>query len=319
MTQEIIINNSDGPDSIYLSVVIPVFNEEKVLPELLRRLIPVCESITHDYEIIFVDDGSRDNTFEVLKNYHDKNKQIHIVKFSRNFGQHTAVKAGLAKTQGKYVVTLDSDLQDKPEDIHLLLDNCIEGYEIVQAVSKVRNKTFMRNIFSKLFHRFFYEIIDVDIQPRLGLFRCMSRKAVDALLKMNESHIFLGGQVTWIGFNSKNIPVEREHRFAGKTHYSYKKQFYLMFNAMSSFSEKPLIWLLKFGLLIVLMSFFMLSYVVYKKLFFNVPIVGWTSLISSIFLSTGIIVTVLSFIGLYVSKIFLETKKRPHYIVEHDL
>jgi dolichol-phosphate mannosyltransferase len=304
------------------SIVIPVYNEEENIRELYRRITPVMEKTCSEegipkdgYEVIMVDDGSTDQSWQIMKELHEKDQRLKGISFSRNFGHHNAVFAGLDHVQGNYIILMDGDLQDQPEEIPKLLKKSKDGYDIVQGIVSKRHANPLQNLFSRMFHRLFVKVSTVDPRTRIGLFRCLTKPVVESIKSLPERAVFFGGIVSWVGFNTAHIPVERAARHAGKSKYNFLKRFALAMNAITSFSERPLIFIFQLGVLVFVFSLAMFGYAVFRKIFYNVAIMGWTSLFASIFFSTGLITSSLSIIGLYISKLFIEIKQRPRYII----
>lgn len=311
--------NTEKSSSIpEFSVVIPIYNEEETIPELYRRLTAVMENLG-TYEIILVDDGSSDGSWKLIKQLHEKDSRIKGVSFSRNFGHHIAILAGIEQCKGYLTVLMDGDLQDQPEEIPKLIEKAREGYDFVQGISHKRHTNPLQNLFSKMFHAIFVKISSVDPKTRIGLFKCLRRPVIDAVMKLPERTIFFGGMLSYVGYSMAYVPVQREKRYAGKTKYNFLKRFSLAMNAITSFSERPLIYIFRLGILVFLFSIMMFLLAVIKKLFYNIPIIGWTSLFAAIFFSTGLITLSLSIVGLYISRIFIEIKQRPRYIIREVL
>jgi dolichol-phosphate mannosyltransferase len=308
------------------SVVIPTYNEEDNIPELYRRLTEVLENLCNAeghigsvYEIIMVDDGSTDKSWQLIKELHKKDPKVKGISFSRNFGHHIAVLAGIDHSKGEYIILMDGDLQDPPEEIPILIEKIKEGYEIVQGVASKRHASTIMEMISKLFHTLFVRASNVDIRVRVGLFRCIRRSVIEAIKKLPERAIFFGGMVSWVGFKTNYVTVKRYKRHAGKSKYNFLKRFALALNAITSFSERPLIFIFQVGMITFIISIGMFVYIIFKKIFYDIAIVGWTSLFAAIFFSTGLITLNLSFVGLYVSKLFIEAKQRPRYIVKEQV
>lgn len=313
------MNKTASPE---FSIVIPVYNEEENISELYQRLTTVMETICteegitkNSYEIIFVDDGSTDHSWHIIKDLHEKDSRLKGISFSRNFGHHNAVFAGLDHVQGNFIILMDGDLQDQPEEISKLLKKSKEGYDIVQGIVPQRHANPLQNLFSKAFHRLFIKVSTVDPRTRIGLFRCLAKPVVESIKNLPERAIFFGGIVSWVGFKTAHIPVNRAERYAGKSKYNFLKRFALAMNAIVSFSERPLIFIFQLGLIVFIFSIIMFGYAIFRKIFYDVAIMGWTSLFASIFFSTGLITSSLSIIGLYISKLFIEIKQRPRYII----
>jgi len=309
-------------EKIEFSIIIPVYNEEENIPELYRRLTAVMEELCADeglsrdsYEIVMVDDGSTDNSWQLIKGFHEKDPRVKGISFSRNFGHHAAVLAGLDHSEGKYMILMDGDLQDPPEEIPGLINKAKEGYEVVQGITPVRHHNPINNLLSKIFHRFFVKVSTVDPKTRIGLFRCLHRSVVESLKKLPERAVFFGGMVSWVGFKTAHLDVSRAQRHAGKSKYNIIRRFTLAMNAITSFSERPLVFIFQVGIVVFIFSIAMFAYAIFKKVRYGIAIMGWTSLFAAIFFSTGLITLSLSIIGLYISKLFLEVKQRPRYII----
>ncbi len=310
--------NTDKSGSVpEFSVVIPIYNEEETIPELCRRLTAVLEKLG-TYEIILVDDGSKDGSWKLITQLHEQDTRIKGISFSRNFGHHNAVFAGLDHIQGDVIILMDGDLQDQPEEIPKLLNKSKEGYDIVQGIVQKRHVNPLQNLLSRVFHSLFVKISTVDPKTRIGLFRCLTKPVVESIKKLPERAVFFGGIISWVGFKTAHVPVERAKRYAGKSKYNFLKRFALAMNAITSFSERPLIFIFQVGIMVFIFSLFMFGYAIFRKIFYNVAIIGWTSLFASIFFSTGLITSSLSIIGLYISKLFIEIKQRPRYIIRES-
>lgn len=313
-------------NNLTYSVVVPVFNEADNIAELYKRLTSVLEMLCTDhgiskdrFEIILVDDGSIDPSWDRIKRIHDTDRRFKGIRFSRNFGHHAAVLAGLDHSKGDCVVLTDGDLQDQPEEIPKLIAKMEEGFDIVQGVTSWRHRNPLMNFVSKLFHRLFVKISNISPMTKLGLFRCLSRQVVDAMKELPERTIFLGGIISWVGFRTAHVPVNRAKRHAGKTKYNFLRRFALAMNAITSYSEKPLIFIFQLGIIVSIFSLFMFGFAVFRKLYYGVPIMGWASLFAAIFFSTGLLTLSLSIVGLYISKLFIEVKQRPRYIIKESL
>jgi dolichol-phosphate mannosyltransferase len=270
------------------------------------------------YEIILVDDGSKDGSWKLIRQLNEQDNRIKGISFSRNFGHHNAVFAGLDHIQGDVIILMDGDLQDQPEEIPKLLKKSKEGYDIVQGIVQKRHTNPIRDLLSKAFHSLFTRVSTVDPKTRIGLFRCLTKPVVESIKKLPERAVFFGGIISWVGFKTAHVPVERVPRYAGKSKYDFLKRFALAMNAITSFSERPLIFIFQLGIMVFIFSLLMFGYAIFRKVFYNVAIMGWTSLFASIFFSTGLIMLSLSVVGLYISKVFIEIKQRPKYIIrEH--
>ncbi len=316
------MNESRFAHSTEFSVIIPLYNEEENIPELYRRLTLVLEElcsregVRDAYEIILVDDGSTDASWGIIRDLHEKDVKVRGISFSRNFGHHNAVLAGIDHSQGNYIILMDGDLQDRPEDIPKLIEKSREGFDVVQGIVPRRHANPLQNLVSRMFRKMFITFSAVDPSTRLGLFRCLRRPVVESIRRLPERAVFFGGIVSWVGFKTACVAVRRGTRHSGKSKYNIFSRFSLAMNAITSFSERPLIFIFQLGMATVLFSMVMFAYVLFKKLAHNISVVGWTSLFAAIFFSTGLITLSLSVVGLYISKVFIEIKQRPRYIIK---
>lgn len=298
------------------SVIIPVFNEEEGLGELYTRLTRTMENLKKPYEIIFVDDGSDDNSFRVLKGLNEKDKSIKVIRFSRNFGQHIAITAGFDQCKGEAIILMDADLQDQPEEIPKLIERFNEGYDVVYAIRKYRQDTFLKKATSKIFLRILSKLVGRDIPSDVGAYRIMRKNVVENLKTLRENSRFITGLVPWLGFSHSTVEVRCGTRFAGKTKYNLWKLIWLSINAITSFSYFPLQIATYLGLLIATFSFILGIHMVIRKLFLGIPVLGYSSIIVSILFLGGIQLVILGIIGEYIGRIYTETQGRPLYIVK---
>ncbi len=249
-----------------ISVVIPVFNEESNLPVLYERLVNSVTSISNDYELIFVNDGSKDNSLNIIKELSLKNPQVKYIDFSKNFGHQLAVFAGLENAKGDTIVIIDADLQDPPELIKELYSKMKEGYDVVYAQREQRvGESWHKLMTAKLFYRFINRLSEVSIPLDTGDFRIISKKINDIIVSMPERNKFLRGQIAWTGFNQTFVSYNREERYAGKTNYSYSKMFSFAFDGITAFSNLPLRLATYLGFAVSLISFFFILYTLYQK------------------------------------------------------
>jgi len=322
--------------SIALSVVVPAYNEEANILALYERLSPVLESITPDHEIIFVDDGSHDKTVEkvlLLRGLPSKtvsadgpdappasgfgDSRVKLVSFSRNFGHEMANTAGFRHASGEAVVIIDADLQDPPELIADMYHKFKEGFDVVYAkrISR-RRESFLKKTTSKLFYRVMNALSDLEVPLDTGDFRLLSRRVVDELNKLEEHNRYFRGLTHWVGFNVGYVEFHRDERHAGETKYNYIKLFRLAFDAIISFSYKPLKIFSLVGFIVSGLSFLMMIYWILDKLLLNNAIEGWTSLAAIMLFSFGILMIQISIVGEYVGRIHDEVKRRPLFIVQ---
>lgn len=303
-----------------LSIVIPIFNEVDVLPELVSRLDSVISEQLDDLnvEIIMVDDGSTDGSVDVIKSLVSTYENYKLIRLSRNFGHQRAVIAGLHRASGDAVVIIDADLQDPPEVIPELVREWLKGADVVYAVRRRRDG---ENLFKKISARLFYRILnsmsETYIPPDTGDFRLVDRYVLNIVKDMKEQSLYLRGIFSWVGFKQVAVFYDRDERFAGESKYPLRKMLGLAFDAILTFSEKPLRLVLRFGGAatigsITLLSYFLLSWLVDHQ--YRTP--GWLSVISVILFLGSIQILFIGIVGIYVSRIFRETKGRPIYIID---
>lgn len=301
----------------YISVVIPLLNEAGNIPILYQTLVPVLEKISADYEILFVDDGSKDDSFECIQAISKQNSNVLGISLSRNFGHQIALTAGIEHANGELVVTMDADMQHPPEVIEVLHKKYKEGnYDIINTV---REETADSSAFKKISSNWFYKIInklsDIHIEPSGADFRLMNRKTIDAFLKIKEKDRFTRGLISWMGFHQTNISYVAPARYSGKSKYSIAKMFRFAADGITSFSARPLRISFYAGLFI---SFIGLLYAIYAvvKYFMRETIPGWTSILVCILIIGGIQLISIGIIGEYLARVFNEAKNRPLYLIK---
>lgn len=298
-----------------LSIIIPVFNEEENLPELYNRLTKSAQSITENYELLFVNDGSKDNTLLALKSY-STDTHLKYISFSRNFGHQVAVTAGLNNCRGNIVAIIDADLQDPPELIKDLYEKMKDGYDVVYAKRRSRQgESFLKKLTAKLFYRLLSKITTVDIPLDTGDFRIISRKIVDVLNKMPEHHKFLRGQISWVGFRQTYVEYDRAERAAGTTGYTYRKMIRFALDGITSFSSFPLKFASLAGFAVSFIAFMFIIYSLYGLYVLKTNIPGWTSLMLSVLFIGGIQLLCIGIIGEYIGRISSEIRNRPLYVI----
>lgn len=301
---------------IELSVVVPAYNEEENIFALYERLSNALERCTPNHEIIFVDDGSKDMTVEKVMKLRKADERVKLVSFARNFGHEMANTAGFRAAKGQAVVIIDADLQDPPELIVDMYEKFKQGYDIVYAKRITRKReTFIKKFTSKAFYRVMNALSSVDVPLDTGDFRLLSRRVVDELNKLDEHNRYFRGLTHWVGFNVTYVEFHRDERFAGETKYNYIKLFKLAFDAILSFSYKPLKIFSHIGLWVSLGSFIMLIYIVMDTLIFGNPTQGWTSLAAIMLFCFGILMIQVSILGEYIGRIYEEVKNRPLFII----
>lgn len=298
-----------------ISVVVPVYKAEHCLDELYSRLKFALEGISLDFEIILIEDCSGDNSWQVIERLARHDHRVYGIQFSRNFGQHYGITAGLDHCKGDWVVVMDCDLQDRPEEIPRLFAKAQEGFDVVLAKRGVRRDRPLKRIASWLFYKVFSYLADIDYDGESGNFRIMSHKVVVNFRRMHEQLRFFGGLVQWMGFPSTSLQVEHAERFEGHTTYTFAKLWRLASETIIAHSDKPLRLAVRFGFLMAVFSFFYGAYIFGNALLNSSSVPGWSSLIVSLYFIGGIIIGILGVIGIYLGKTFDETKKRPLYII----
>lgn len=304
-------------NDVICSVVVPVYNEEEVVNECYNRLKKVMDSTNEKYEIIFVNDGSKDKTKQLVKEICDVDQNVKFIDFSRNFGHQSAITAGMNYSLGQAVVVIDADLQDPPEVILDMLNKWREGYQVVYGKRlKREGESVFKKATAKVFYRLLARLTEFDIPVDAGDFRLIDRKVCDALNKLDEKNRYVRGIISWLGFNTTYVEFVREKRYAGKTKYPLKKMIKFATDAVVSFSYKPLRATSYLGLFLSGVSFIYLIVMLFLKLF-NVmnTVQGWTSLVAISLFFNGIVLLFLGIMGEYVGRIYDEVKARPLYVV----
>jgi dolichol-phosphate mannosyltransferase len=304
-------------NGIDISVIIPIHNEEKNISELYNRLTDSVSKITQNYELVFINDGSKDNSLMGLISLSKKNNRVFYINLSRNFGHQIAVTAGLDLCRGQTIVVIDGDLQDPPELIPDLYSKLKEGYEVVYARRSGREgESIFKKVTAKVFYRTLNKLTSIDIPVDTGDYRIMDRKIVDHLKQMPEQNKFLRGQIAWLGFKQTQLLFSRDKRKYGKTSYSISKMFHFAIDGITSFSDKPLIMVSKLGFFISFISVIIILYAIFSHFVLNRTIDGWTSLIISSMFIGGVQLISIGIIGEYIRRINKNVQKRPLYIIE---
>lgn len=300
-----------------ISVIVPVYNEQDNIFELYNRLLISVTSITFNYEFIFVNDGSNDNSLLELIKLSNQDDRVFYINFSRNFGHQIAVTAGLEFCIGNSVVIIDADLQDPPELIPELYGKYKEGFDVVYAKRELREgETLFKRITSKLFYRVLRRLTSFEIPLDTGDFRLIDRKVVKVLNSMTEQSKFLRGQIAWLGFKQTYVLFNRDNRKYGKSGYSYGKMFKLAMNGVTGFSDMPLVFVSRLGLAISFLSFIIILYAIFAHFVLKETITGWSSLIISSMFIGGIQLLSVGIIGEYISRINKNTNNRPLFIID---
>jgi polyisoprenyl-phosphate glycosyltransferase len=301
---------------IRLSVAIPVHNEESVLPELLPRVQRVLDGLPFGpHEIVFVDDGSTDRTFEMLCDAHRNDSRIVAISLSRNFGHQAAITAALDHVSGDAVVVMDGDLQDAPETIPQFVEKFSQGYDVVYAQRVRRKEPMLLRVCYFVFYRVMAQLSDIRLPLDSGDFGLMSRRVVNHIRRMPEHHRYLRGMRSWVGFAQIGIPVERAERYSGKSKYSLMRLVRLAADGIFAFSIVPIRAAAVVGAIVVFLSLLYVCYAVYAKMFLHVSPQGFTALLVAVTFLSGIVLFFLGIIGEYVGRIYEETKARPQYVI----
>lgn len=302
-----------------VSVVVPVFNEEATLDALVARLERVLEGAGLDYEVVFVNDGSRDRSAEMLRAHHARNPRLKCIMLSRNFGHQVAVTCGLDHARGDAVIVMDGDLQDPPEVLPGLVARWRDGYDVVYAVRRRRKEGWAKVLAYKAFYWVLNRVSYLDIPLDSGDFSLMDRRVVELLAAMPERNRFVRGLRTWVGLRQTGFEYERDARYAGESKYSFTKLLRLAFDGLVSYSFAPLRLVSNLGMLVSLSALLYMVYLLAARLFGDMTIQGWTSTVVIVLFLGGIQLLSLGIIGEYIGRIFDEVKQRPQYVIGDSL
>jgi dolichol-phosphate mannosyltransferase len=303
---------------IDLSVIIPIYNEEMNLVPMNNRIIAALSPLGIQYEIVYVNDGSKDNSLPIIMGLSEENASVKFIDFSRNFGHQIAISAGLEHAVGERIVIMDGDGQDPPELIPDLLKKSLEGFEVVYAKRKKRKgESLLKKLTAKLFYRFLANITQIEIPLDTGDFRLIHRKVQKVLLNMPEQHKYLRGQIAWIGFNSTFVEYDREERMGGNTKFTYGKMMRFATDGISGFSNWPLKVATMLGFAVSGIAFMLIIYSLYQK-FYGFTEVGWTSLHISVLFLGGVQLLGIGILGEYLGRVSENVKNRPTYIVKNS-
>jgi dolichol-phosphate mannosyltransferase len=306
---------SEEKDTPTLSVVIPIFNEQETLEALFTRLSSALGALGETFEVIFVNDGSRDASEKLLREFHGRDARFKSVHFSRNFGHQTAITCGMDHARGRAIVAMDGDLQDPPEVLGDLLARWREGYDVVYAIRKKRKEGVFKRTAYKVFYWLLRRVSYLDIPLDSGDFSLIDRKVADVLQSMPERNRFVRGLRTWAGFRQIGYEYAREARYAGEPKYTLTKLMKLAFDGLVSYSYVPLRLVSNVGMLVSAIALAYMIYLLIARLFGGTPIEGWTSTVVIVLFLGGVQLLSLGVIGEYIGRIFEEVKHRPHYIV----
>ena len=304
-----------------ISIVIPCFNEEEAIPIFYEETLRVLKTMSlSSFEFVFIDDGSSDRTLEVLKEISAKDKSVHFVSFSRNFGKEAALYAGLSKANGDFISVMDVDLQDPPSLLPQMLEAILkEGYDCAATRRVTRkNEPPIRSFFARKFYKIMEKLSDVPVVDGARDFRLMTRKYKDAVLSLLERNRFTKGIFPWVGFKTKWFAYENVERVAGKTKWSFWKLFLYSIDGIIGFSTKPLAFSALAGVLSLAVAFVLIIFIAVRRLVFGDPVQGWASLVCFITFFSGLQLFCTGISGLYISKIYTEVKQRPIYIIKEE-
>ncbi len=304
-----------------ISIVIPCFNEEKNIPLVFGAVKQIfAQKITAEYEIIFVDDGSTDNTLNLLRELSETDSAVKYISFSRNFGKEAALYAGLKNSQGDLVAVMDADLQDPPELLYDMYNELQAGeYDCIAARRISRDgEPKIRSFFARMFYKLINKVSDVQLVDGARDFRLMNKKYVDALLKLSEYNRFSKGLFDWVGFKTKWLEYKNKERATGSTKWSFWKLFKYSVNGIVAFSSLPLYICSLLGITMCAVSFLAILFIIFRQLIFGGSVAGWPSLVCIIVLIGGLLMLGIGVLGFYLSKIYLEVKNRPIYISQEE-
>ncbi|MCI6662955.1 MAG: glycosyltransferase family 2 protein [Spirochaetia bacterium] len=304
-----------------ISIVIPCFNEEEAIPIFYEETLRVLKTMSlSSFEFVFIDDGSSDRTLEVLKEISAKDKLVHFVSFSRNFGKEAALYAGLSKANGEFISVMDVDLQDPPSLLPQMLEAILkEGYDCAATRRVTRkNEPPVRSFFARKFYKIMGKLSDVPVVDGARDFRLMTRKYKDAVLSLLERNRFTKGIFPWVGFKTKWFAYENVERVAGKTKWSFWKLFLYSIDGIIGFSTKPLAFSAVAGVLSLAVTFVLIIFIAVRRLVFGDPVQGWASLVCFITFFSGLQLFCTGISGLYISKVYTEVKQRPIYIIKEE-
>ncbi len=302
---------------INISIVVPAYNEEEVLPEFHKRISHVLDSLSINTEIVYVNDGSADNTLILLNELQKKDSRVSIIDLSRNFGKEIAMTAGIDLAQGEAVIIIDADLQDPPELIPELVKHWNEGYDVVYAQRVVREgESLIKKVTAHTFYNLMQKVSHIKIPEDTGDFRLLSNRAVESLKQMPEQHRFMKGLFTWIGYKQKPVPYRRDPRYAGNTKWNYWKLWNFALEGITSFTITPLKVATYLGLITATGAFAYGAFIIVRTLFYGNPVPGYPSLLIVVLFLGGIQLVTLGIIGEYLGRVFNESKRRPLYFLK---
>lgn len=299
-----------------ISIISPVYRAENILPLLVSEIDAVMSRIGEQYEIILVDDRSPDNSWTAMQSLAKDHSNLRVFRLSRNFGQHPTIMAGLSKAKGDWVVVMDCDMQDQPKEIERLYNKAKEGYDVVLARREIRVDSFFKKLSSKAFYKVFNYLAGIEINNEIANFGIYHKKVIDSVLNINDNIKFFPLFVNWVGYKTTSLSVEHSSREDGKSSYSLSRLISLAFNVIVSFSDKPLRIFVGFGAFISLLAVLVAAYFMINYVQGKITEPGFSSLILSIWFLSGVIISCIGIVGIYLGKTFNQTKDRPVFIID---
>ena len=303
----------------FVSIVAPVFNEAQCVDEFHARVSKVLDDRALTFEIILVDDGSRDDSWARIAALNHADPRVKGVRFTRNFGQHQALSAGLEKACGEWVVLMDCDLQDRPEEIPALLQKAAENSDVVLARRVSRTDNFLKKATSRLFYALLHRLADIRIDPTTANFGAYHRRVVAALRSFPEHHRFIPGLLSWCGFPTQFVEVQHGERHAGKTAYDFRRMWRLATGVVLAHSDKPLRISIHLGFFMAFVSLLAVVWLVLRKFLWALPVAGWTSVMVAVFFIGGLLMANMGMIGVYLARTFEEAKGRPNFLARETI
>ena len=307
-------------DTKLISVVAPVYNEAPSINEFYRRLNAVISKLSYSFEIMFVDDGSKDDSLQILREIRQRDNRVKVLSFSRNFGHQVAITAGMKNASGDAVIVMDADLQHPPELISQLITKWEHGFDIVSTIRKnVKNIRLFKKLTSSLFYKLINRISDTEIRENAADFRLLDRKVVDTFKRLNEKGMFVRGLIGWLGYSQTHVEFVADERFAGESKYSVTKMVKFALDGIMAFSSFPLRMATHIGILAIFVPLPYTGWAVYARLFTDNAVPGWASILVAIIFLGGVQLITIGIIGQYIARIYDEVKDRPLYIVKETI
>ena len=300
-----------------VSIIVPAYNEEESLPHFYEEMCKVIDSLSseYDFEMLFINDGSKDNTLKILNQLRKKDPRVNYIDMSRNFGKEIGMLAGFDFVRGDCAITIDADLQEPPNVIPEMLRKWEEGYDDVFGKRRLREQSVFKKSTSKVFHEILRKLSDIEVDSDSGDFRLLDRKCIEALKTLRETQRYTKGMYSWIGFNKTYVEYDISKRVAGKTKWNFRKLLHLAVNGITSHSVMPLKLASLIGVVTSFAAFIYMIYIIIKAIIYGDPVAGFPTLMTVILFLGGFILLALGIIGEYLGRIFIETKRRPPYFV----